>query len=164
MFILSHEPNARFWQNDACQTYLMRLDRYRRMRRMLRRFHPNVLLSHRQTAASKTPNRLIKLNAILQQRYDLVGDLSDEEMRRIVDIHRPTCRSSNFKIGLDGFDVKTLQSRCLSGFQLLWMATSGHLGYNEVSHLPQKWRKAERHLREAFPLDGSVFTAVWKRV
>lgn len=163
-FVLSHEPNARFWQNDACQRYLIRLDRQRQMRRMLRRFHPKNLLITRQTAASKKPTRLMKLNTILQERHNWAGGLSDEEMRRIVDIHRPTCGKSNFKIGLDGFDVEALQSKYLSGFQLFWIASSGHLGYNEASRLSPTWRKAEQHLREAFPLDGSVFTSVWKRV
>ena len=160
-FVLSHEPNARFWRNGACRRCLHRLQRARRLRVILsalkQRVHPAASKS-----AAVPQSRLHTVNAILRQRHGFTADLTEEEMRRIVDVHRPPSAPSTFKIGLDGFDFEQLGRTYLSQFHLAWLASSGHMGYYDVSRLSAKWKRAEQRLSNSFPLDGSVFTSLWK--
>lgn len=160
-FVLSHEPNARFWRNTACRNSLHRFRRVRRIRGLLRSLTRRVRPARHNPAAPPT-SRLVTVNALLRERHELTGDLTEQEMRRIVDVHRPTTEYSSFRIGLDGFDFEELGRTYLSQFQLAWVASSGHLGYIDPSRLSAKWRRAEQRLSKAFPLDGSVFTSFWK--
>lgn len=160
-FVLSHEPNARFWRNTACRDSLHRFRRVRRVRGFLASLKKRFRHKPHQAVAA-TQSRLSRVNALLRERHGFSGDLTDEEMRRIVDVHRPTAEYSSFKIGLDGFDFEELGRTHLSHFRLAWLASSGHLGYNDPSRLPAKWQRTEQRLSKAFPCDGSVFTSVWK--
>ena len=160
-FVLSHEPNARFWRNTACRRCLHRFQRVRRLRGLLGTLKQRVRPARSKSAAAPQ-SRLHAVNAILRERHGFTADLTEEEMRRIVDVHRPPSAPSTFKIGLDGFDFEQLGRTYLSQFHLAWLASSGHMGYYDASRLSAKWKRAEQRLSNAFPLDGSVFTSLWK--
>jgi SAM-dependent methyltransferase len=161
--ILSHEPNARFWQTAACQDAIRELNDSRKKNRKLRYLKPAYYLSRLRARNSASTNMLAALNLELRGRFGFQDDLTELEMRRIVDIHRPAMASGDFKIGLDGLDLESLVPRYLPGMLLRWAASSGHLGYNDSRSLSRHWQRREQQLRNLHPLSGSVFTGYWSR-
>jgi SAM-dependent methyltransferase len=160
--ILSHEPNARFWQNTACQSAVADLRRSRRGR--LRRYLTATRTFGRFRRVLRQPPTIWdKVNLRLKQRYGMTGSLAENEIRRLVDIHRPEAVPGTFRIGLNGFDFDELSQFYLSDFRLEWVATSGHLGYDTASALTPQWRRKAITLAADQPLAGCVFTAYWKR-
>jgi SAM-dependent methyltransferase len=161
--LLSHEPNANFLANPACQSALQDLRADRRRRRAFRYLDPSLYLARLQRRRTPAPKLSDLVNKSLRDKYGWRNDLSDLEIRRIVDIHRPPAIAGDFKIGLDGFVLDTLVPSYIPDLRLLWCATSGHLGYNDVASLPKSWQRREQELRRAYPLAGSVVTGYWRR-
>jgi predicted TPR repeat methyltransferase len=160
--ILSHEPNARFWQNKTCQSALVRLRNQRRSTKFR---------SYLRSARTRFGNRLRNskptfwegVNSRLKDRHQFADSLTESEIRRVVDIHRPEATPGNFRIGLDGFDFDEISHAYLPGFSLKYVATTGHLGYISSASLPAAWQDVESQLEKQEPLCGSVFTAHWRR-
>jgi SAM-dependent methyltransferase len=161
--ILSHEPNARFWQNSACQSAVADLRRSRRCGRLRRYLTAIRTFGRFRKVTGPPPTVWDKVNLRLKRRYGLTGPLAENEIRRLVDIHRPEAVPGSFRIGLNGFDFDELSQLYLSDFRLEWVATSGHLGYDASSTFTPKWRSRAKALAAEQPLAGCVFTAYWKR-
>lgn len=159
--VLSHEPNSRFWSNDECRAAVARL----RWRKWPQR--SKALLS-RMTAgrsAAPVPSRTFwdEVNELLKERHGIERPLTENEIRRLADVHRPEVQPGEFRIGCNGFDVETLTNKYLKGFRLISCRTREHLGYNELESLPARWKRREEALAMKCPRDGSVFTAHWKK-
>ena len=100
---------------------------------------------------------------LLKQRYRLSGPLAENEIRRLVDIHRPESVPGTFCIGLNGFDFDELSRVHLPDFHLEWVGTTGHLGYDTSTSVTPKWQRKAIALAEEDALAGCVFTGYWKR-
>lgn len=159
--VLSHEPNARFWLEPACCNAVQELNRSRKRRKALRHLKLARYLKALAGAGSKRTDLLAALNAELRSSLGFKEDLSEVEMRRIVDIHRPTMGGGDFKIGLDGFDLERLVAEHLPAPRLKWAATSGHLGYANPRDLPGHWRRRGELLKLEYPLSGCLFSGYW---
>lgn len=160
--ILSHEPNARFWRNPSCQSAIREFGRQRNShsRTYLR---TKSLLTRLRALPSRRKTFWDQLNDILMERHGFAGPLLENEIRRIVDVHRPEAMALDFRIGLNGFDVRNLSEAYLQGFRLVFAETSEYLGYTPKHSLPDEWKAKEESLSRAYPQDGSVFTAYWTR-
>jgi len=161
--ILSHEPNARFWKDDACQEAVRTLRTELRARQWRRHLSVTNLYRHFRATMSQTERISDRVNRRLTERYGLMGSLAENEIQRLVDIHRPEAVPGDFRIGLNGFDPQHLTQTYLPGFRLIWAGSSGHLGYASSSSLPPKWRHKEEALATSRPLAGCVFTAYWSQ-
>jgi SAM-dependent methyltransferase len=159
--ILSHEPNARFWQNTACQSAVAGL-RKSRQDSLVRRYLKSAY-GHLRGASKQPQTAWDKVNVRLKERYGLTKPLAENEIRRLVDVHRPEAIPGEFRIGLNGFDFDELSRFYLPGFRLESVATSGHLGYASSGILDPEWRKKENLLATEHPLAGCVFTGYWHR-
>lgn len=157
--VVAHEPNALFWQNEACRSAVAALQKSRR-RSALRRGVSRFRQMFRKTT---TEPFVTRVNQRLQQRLGFRGELSANEIARIVDIHRPEAAPGQFRIGREGFDFRLWEQAYLADFRRVWIATAGHLGYMPVGSLSQEWQDAEKKLAVQEPLSGSVFTALWAR-
>jgi len=161
--IISHEPNARFWRNPECQAAVANLRKADRLRQWRRRLRPSHLFRRFRTKVPRVASISVGVNRRLAERHGLCAPLTDEEIRRLVDVHRPTASPGTFRIGLNGFDMDDLGQTYLPDFRLLWAGSSGQLGYADTSLFPPKWRRIEAKLAAEQPLAGSVFTAYWSR-
>ena len=161
--ILSHEPNARFWKDEACQEAVRALRKEVRARQRRSRFNLTRLYRRFRAGTSQTERVSDRVNRSLMERYGLMGSLTENEIQRIVDIHRPEAVPGDFRIGLNGFDPEDLRQTYLPGFRLIWAGSSGHLGYTCSSSLPLTWRRKEELLAASRPMCGCVFTAYWRQ-
>ena len=161
--VLAHEPNACFWHTPACQVAVRDLSRARQRWRVLRYLKPAHYFARVRGSITASSSILAALNLDLRQQYGFKDDLTELEMRRIVDIHRPAAVHGDFKIGLDGLDLEALVPTHLPGAQLRWAASTGHLGYTDTSRLPGHWRRREQELRRLYPLSGCLFTGYWRQ-
>jgi SAM-dependent methyltransferase len=161
--IVSHEPNARFWHNPACQSAVAELQRSRRRRRLRRYLNRSRSLLQLRGRKTQPPTLWDRVNMLLKERYQLAGPLTENEIRRLVDIHRPESVPRSFCIGLNGFDFDELSRIHLPGFHLEWIGTTGHLGYETSLSATSKWQRKAMALAEQEPLAGCVFTGYWKR-
>jgi SAM-dependent methyltransferase len=161
--IVSHEPNARFWQNAKRQSALAKLQRkrpHRRLRQYLNRSGAFQLLRRTRARPSTIWDRV---NMLLKERCGLASPLAENEIRRLVDIHRPESVPGTFCIGQNGFDFDELSRIHLPDFRLQWVATTDHLGYVAPTSLTAKWQRMAMALAEDDALAGCVFTGYWSR-
>ena len=161
--IVSHEPNARFWQNPTCQSAVAELQRSRRRRRLRRYLNRSRAFLQLGRMRTQPPPIWDRVNMLLEERYQLAGPLTENEIRRLVDIHRPESVPGTFCIGLNGFDFEELSRTYLADFHLEWIGTAGHLGYDASLSAKPKWKRRAMALAEEHPLAGCVFTGYWKR-
>jgi len=166
-FILAHEPNARFWENRYCLSAVNALRRdlssgglTKGLKSLL---HPARMLAPFRKVKVEPENFWLRLNRVLAERHSFCGPLAENEIRRIVDVHRPEAFPGDFRIGLNGFDADDLGRTYLPGFQLVWSGSADHLGYNPRHMLSEKWQAKETELAREYPHDGSVFTAFWRQ-
>ncbi len=161
--ILSHEPNAAFWRNTACRAAVAEL-RKQQLGRWGRILRPEYLRRRfRKLIGRQLASFWDEVNIVLQQHYGFTGRLAENEIRRLVDVHRPEAVPGKFRIGLNGFDMDEIARTHLPGFRSVWTATSDHLGYHARHSLSQQWQRKEAALAAEYPLDGSVVTAYWRR-
>jgi SAM-dependent methyltransferase len=157
--ILSHEPNARFWRNADCMAALAEL-RDVRLRRWKRIPRPAAVLARfRRPAAVPQTSFFDEVNKMLAQYHGFKSALAENEIRRLVDVHRPEATPGDFRIGCDGFDMDEIIPTYLPGFRSSWTATCNHLGYYSHESLSSGWRQREAALAGQHPQDGSVVTA-----
>jgi hypothetical protein len=161
--ITCHEPNARFWRNRECQVAVANLRKARLAQRLRRRLRPSHLFRWFRTKTLPVDSVSVGVNRYLAERHEFSAALTDEEICRLVDVHRPGSLPGTFRIGLNGFDTDDLGKTYLPDFRLLWTGSSGHLGYADASVFPPKWQGIEARLACEHPLAGSVFTAYWSR-
>lgn len=106
-----------------------------------------------------------RVNGILRERAGFAGDLTPQEIRRLVDVHVPDWFPGNFKIGLDGFDWEMLQANFLPNFKLEWVGTSGYLGPTcSPADMSRRWQQINSQLAAKYPLAGSNFSAFWRKL
>jgi SAM-dependent methyltransferase len=166
LYVMGHEPNARFWQNAACLEALA-LRRAARKRRSgwARRLAPWRLASAilRRASGSQRTDLYGDINRVLQRTMKLRGTLTPQEIHRLADIHRRGETDHEFKIGWDGLDWDQLRQSGLESFRVVWRRTYDHLGYVDPKGLTRRWRLREAELRKQYPDDGTAFCAVWKK-
>lgn len=166
VLVMGHEPNARFFRNADCRAALEELRAANRRRRRLRSLaDPSRWFGRAARLLGKRPERSLfdQVNGALRLRYGFSGDLTSNEMTRLIDIHRPAEHGTGFAIGLNGFDCQDIEREFLPGFRHLWVGTSGHLGYAHSDHLPKAWRERQSQLSARYPDDGAVFSACWRK-
>jgi predicted TPR repeat methyltransferase len=161
--VMAHEPNSRYWRNPVLQDAFARLQRAKRFRRRLRVLRSSLLGRRPATVINRSAELLGLVNARLRREFAFKDDLKENELTRIVDVHRPEVFRSGFRIGLDGFDIAALQNGYLREFDLVNEFTVGHLGYNDPRLLPARWQKIERQLAATYPLDGCLVSTHCRR-
>jgi SAM-dependent methyltransferase len=161
--ILSHEPNAAFWRNPACMAAIVDL-RKRNRRRGTRILLPANWRARLNTLIGRSrPGFWDEVNRVLANRYGFIEPLAENEIRRIIDVHRPEAVPGKFRIGLEGFDMDEVRRTYLPGFRAIWTATCEHLGYTPRRSLSPQWQRKEAELAAEHPWDGSLVTTYWRQ-
>jgi hypothetical protein len=161
MYLMAHEPNARFWLNQELLEERRRmaageLARGRRQQLFSLAAYTTKL---RLIVGWRPPIDLVRVaNQDLRERHAFHAILSPHEMARIVDPHRPADGANEFRIGLNGFDARNLR---IGPNRLAWARSYDHLGYVDYRGLPDKWARRNRELEQAYPDDGVNWTALW---
>jgi hypothetical protein len=104
------------------------------------------------------------VNRLLRARLGMRGELTAKEVLRIVDPHERDDSPGTYRLGSDGLEWEALAAGPLSGFALESVRTSGYLVRDNPVRVPRRWRALDRDLTMRFPLDGRVFTALWRRL
>ncbi len=166
IFLMGKEVNARFWQEPALPAATRQLREERRAQRGGGRFGlPLRLLraAKRRLLASPSPDLTSKVNQALRAQYGATGCLTEAEISRLIEIHRPTDPPSSTQIGMSGFEVDALQRTVLSEFDLIWWRTSGWLGYASRENLSTYWLGKEGDLGSVYPFSGIYLSACWRK-
>jgi len=165
--VTGHEPNQRYWTNAECMQVFQKVRiSLRRRRNRKKLVDPSRYLFRvaRLVGMADDVSLESKVNTILRERTGLKGDLTAQEIRRLVDVHVPDWFTGNFKIGLDGFDWEMLQKEFLKRFEMAWVGTSGYLGPAVSStDMPKYWQQVNDELAAKYPFDGSNFSAFWRK-
>lgn len=164
VFVMGHEPNARFFRNADCAQALTELCAANRRRRRLRDLADPVRWWQRAAqllGKRPEPSLLEQVNIVLRLRHGFTSDLTPDEITRLIDIHRPVEQNTGFSIGLSGFDCDQLEREFLAGFRRLWLGTSGHLGYTHSDS--KEWRERQSQLAARYPDDGAVLSVCWQK-
>jgi cyclopropane fatty-acyl-phospholipid synthase-like methyltransferase len=166
-YVMGHEPNNRYWNNKECMVVLHELRAFERKRRNRRKyFKPSryIFKLARILRLASNDSLESRINKVLRGRYGFKSELMPREIHRLVDIHVPDATPGEFKIGYDGFEWEQLQIECLQGFELAWVGTVGYMGETcSPEDLPQRWREINDRLAAKYPLDGSNFSAYWRK-
>jgi hypothetical protein len=164
MYLMAHEPNARFWLNRPLADEGRRILAAWTADDLRHRFFKlSTYLEKAKKMVQGPPMSLeSRVNQGLAQRFGVGANLTALELARIVDPHRPPNGGGEdgFRIGLNGFDRENL-SRC--GWDALpaWIRTYSHLGGVDCAQLPKKWKQRYSELETLYPDDGAFWTAVW---
>ncbi|MEZ5353273.1 MAG: hypothetical protein R2762_11605 [Bryobacteraceae bacterium] len=165
-YVMGSEPNRRYWSNAELAAQYRELAASVRRRRtigslvnpvqIVRRFFP------KRAAGAGTPFPQ-RVNMLLRERHGLQGDLTAEEMNRISDPFFPHELSSGGGPGGPGLDWEHELPAMMPGFRREWIATTRFLGRLNPNTLAPVWQQAHAKMERQFPLDGSVFSALWWR-
>jgi hypothetical protein len=164
MYLMAHEPNARFWSNSVLRDERQDMSADTTVSWRRRVFMWSAYSAKLRTLLAQKPAASLEtiVNQYLAEKYGLRGDLAAHEIAAIVDPHRPSAVGDGFRIGLNGFNEKQLSQLWQDDPQILWTQSYDHLGPIDYSELPPKWKKRERELAGLHPADGSSWTALWK--
>ncbi len=165
-YVTGHEPNRRHWISAECMAVVEKMKRAERRRKGIAKyFVPSRYVSKMARLLRVTKDECLEteVNSILRDHFGLVADLTPQEIRRLVDVHVPDDLPGNFKIGWDGFDWKELQASFLPNYDLVCLGTSGYMGNSNPADLPSRWQKINAGLAQRYPLDGSIFSAFWRK-
>lgn len=165
-FVMGHEPNARYWRNPECMAALKTLRNSRQWRRTIKKFlDPSkyIYKAAQVCGVARDESLQTRVNRLLRER-GFTSDLTLAELHRLVDVHVPNGADEEFKIGLDGFDWEVLQRDLLSNFELRFVESCGYLGETcSPVMMSRRWRSINDRLAARYPLDGSNFSAFWRR-
>ena len=166
-YVMADEPNARFWANAECVAALERVSAAETRRRRLRRYaDPSRYVGRLLRAVRQERSRDVaaEVNRLLRERLGTRGDLTENEILRIVDPHAPDRMRGEYRLGSDGLDWDWMAAGPLADLELKSVRTSGYVMRDNPARIPERWRELDRELAERFPLDGCCFTALWQGV
>lgn len=165
-YVMGHEPNRAFWQNRECLALNEQYASERRYRHRLaklvdpRRYVRRLLRGVGWQAPQGWED---KVNNALRREFGLVGNLTCQEIWRLVDIHVPDPFAGDFKIGYDGFSCQQMHETFLKDWRLEHFASWGYLGLQNPAEAPMHWRNIDQAMADRYPGDGSSFAAVWRK-
>ena len=159
LWLSGHEPSRRFYLNNECDRLYKSFRREYRWRKFLM-FEPYLKrikrVCHIDTNPSARTARMAFEKGLFSKKPPA------ELVQRIVDFHVPG--SAEEALSGNGLDVEEMDQILAGVWQRIWTETYGFLGpYYEVK-APRKWRALCAATAKKFPLDGSNFCTVWKRV
>ena len=166
IYVMGHEPNRRFWNNRECRTVLEEYEKQqRRYKGFIKYLNPNRYLGRLKRALRLQEDEgwEARVNARLRQDHRLKGNLTCQEIWRLVDIHVPDPFDGDFSIGLNGFEHEELQAQYLPDWNLESFTSWGYLGLHNSAEVSGPWQSASASLAEKYPDDGSNFAAVWRK-
>ncbi len=167
-YVMGNEPNRRFWVNPEVQGGFQEMNRAEIRRRTIRYyFNPRHYVSKLISVLRAPRNHSISLersvNLILHKNYNAQGNLTLKEMNRITDPFFPDELPGDHPLGGNGIDWDKEVPTALTGFHLEWIASARHMGKYNPLHLPAKWQKLNAELKAKYPMDGNVFSALWRK-
>lgn len=166
VYVMGHEPNARYWRNADCLAVLDQWEHMQRQRSTLRKWlDPRRYFNKlkRLCGLGDEPGQLARVNAYLREKHGFTTDLTSREIERLVDVHVPTRSPGDFRIGHEGFDPDRVAEEGLAGCELLGYFTSGYLGHANPARQSSAWQAKNAALAERYPHDGSIFSAVFRK-
>lgn len=168
VYVMGNEPNRRYWTNGEVQKAFRAMDASETRRRALRCYaNPLFHLARLRTmiggALDENGAFERKVNLILRQEYNASSNLTHKEMNRITDPFFPDELPGEHPLGGNGLDWEREVPGQLVDFGLEWIASARHLGKKNPGHLPAKWQRVNAALAAKYPMEGNVFSAVWRR-
>ena len=166
VYVMGKEVNARFAQTPElvrrARDLRVAIGRARRRRAPFNFRRSRAFL--RRLLGYEPPVSLIEgVNTILDRRLKVKRDLTQQEISRLVEVHRPEVPPSDLQIGMAGFDVECLAESYLRGFELEWFKSSGYLGYQHPTDWPKMWHNLESDLASRHEGRGIYFSACWRK-
>ncbi len=166
-YVMGNEPNRRFWANQEVQRAFETMNVSEAQRRTLRQcanplFYLGRFAAALGVAARETDSFERKVNLMLRQRLNLRGRLTLKEINRITDPFFPDETPGRHPLGGDGLDWEEV-AEALGEFRLEWISSARHLGKQNPNHLPLRWQNVNAGLKAQYPMDGNVFSALWRR-
>jgi hypothetical protein len=165
MYLMVHEPNARFWSNhvlieegrricadwtaDCRRRQFFQISSYWKKLKILIRTEPAVTFE-------------MLVNRLLAKGVGLKNNLTNRQIAMIADPHRPSDPGDGNRIGLDGFDETNL-TRLGLDLVVTWKRSYNYLGNADSSDLPEKWQPRYRELERLYPADGAAWTVLWTK-
>ncbi len=155
--VIGHEPNKAFYRS----TFLFNLSRFFLALSSGRQFMiatARITRINKLFGKSKSTNdaSVNEINRVLKQEKRISGDLSKDEINKLIDYHSPTAGA---KPELNkGLDTKDLTGRYLSGYRLEHLETYNFLG--KMSERNALTKRLNRYLAKHFPQKGAHFFAV----
>lgn len=168
-YVMGNEPNRRFWVNPEVQKRFHEMNAAEYRRRTVRYYlNPRHYAAKMFRVLSAPKDESFSLersvNLILQKSYNAQAPLTLKEMNRITDPFFPDELPGDHPLGGNGIDWDKDVPSFLRDFKLEWIASARHMGKHNPKHLPEKWQKVNAELKARHPMDGNVFSALWRRL
>ena len=160
-YVIGQEPNHRFWTNLECQQFMNEMEKTKVRRPFTKYLRPASYVSWVTRRVTQETRASVEdlVNAALQKRFGMRGELTLKEIHRLADPHFPDELPGICRMGSDGLDWERSLPAWLPGFTPAWVGTARHLGKANPQSLPLRWQEAAKALAARYPLDGSVFSA-----
>jgi SAM-dependent methyltransferase len=159
IWLAGHEPSSRFYRNPECaeiyEAFLQERSwkKYLDMENYITRF--KRLVGAEQDPATAAAKSAFQQGLFKQQPSALA-------INRIVDFH--VAHSFEEASKGRGFDFELMQKDFSSTWQLHWVKSYSFMGGFYDGDLSKKWQRKSQDIAHRFPLDGSNFCMVWRRV
>lgn len=152
IFVMGHEPNKKFYQNDMLQSVSKIFRLYKRVSRRL--FAKKI--------ATTNINISIATHTELVKKDIVPKDFPSSIIPKFVDIHVPM---SNYKVqpwGEPGFDIDYVNRYLDNNFKIVAQITYSHIK-DQQAYKTFLWRNAATALSKIFPADGADAIFVFKK-
>ncbi|MDN3512441.1 MAG: class I SAM-dependent methyltransferase [Candidatus Jettenia sp.] len=170
LFILCHEPNSRFWENNKLVSLFDKIQEEKaRMNRRAVYLNPINYIKKVNRLVRKdthqTPSRYDLINQELKKSGAIKNSLSPGLIGAIIDYSVPLCWRG-ITIGKDyneGFlNIEDLMENYFKDMELLLSFTYQHLAFSSTA-LSTTWRHKEKVLEKEYPLDGAQFCLILQK-
>lgn len=156
-YLMVHEPNSSYYQNNNCVNAETELREYLSMSTI----HQSLTKIRKlvKRIVQQKPNLISMLNKKMLKANRIKKGLSYFQVQGIVDIH-VNHPFSDFNIGYNGFDIDSLSRMFKIPINVIDYYTYHYLG--GCKRLPKYFMQKRNYLTEQFPLDGMNMAVLWK--
>jgi SAM-dependent methyltransferase len=157
-WIAGHEPSRRFFSNVEC---LENYEGFLKARRWRRFLDPDPYLRTLQFALKmkRNPSNETAKKAFAEGLF--LRKPRSEVIARLVDLHVPHSREE--AEGGRGFDFRKIEEQIAGQWSMRWVQTYAFMGGFEEAGLSHEWRSRCTRLRVKYPMDGSIFSSIWRK-
>lgn len=153
-YVMASEPNVRFWRNPECVGEMERVGTAEsRRRRLLKLLNPMCYMAkaRRILQGRDDGDPFADAGRMVRERMGLRADLTAREIADILEPHRY------------GLSWAELKAGPFSGMRLERVRTSGYVKRDNPARVPARWQELDTRLAARYPLDGCMFSALWRK-